>query len=85
MLFVNSANEVREGADALLVLTEWDEFKHLDYARICRSSLYPIGVDGRNLLSPEEIRRRGFIHLSMGRHDQVPSKLKRDASAEAVA
>ena len=82
MLFVDSSYEAAEGA--LLVLTEWDEFKHLDYARIRRSLRYPIIVDGRNLLSPEEMRKLDFTYLSIGRPDVIPSEVNRHASA-AVA
>jgi UDPglucose 6-dehydrogenase len=85
MLFVNSAYEAAEGADALLVLTEWDEFKHLDYARIRRLLRYPIIVDGRNLLSPEEMRKLDFNYLSIGRPDVTRIEVERHASAEAVA
>ena len=84
MLFVNSAYEAGEGADALLVLTEWDEFKHLDYARIHRLSRYPIIVDGRNLLNPEEMRKLQFTYLSIGRPDVIPSEVGRHVSVEAV-
>jgi UDPglucose 6-dehydrogenase len=42
------------------VLTELDEFKHPDCYRISRSSRYPIIVNGRNLLNPEEMRKLNF-------------------------
>jgi UDPglucose 6-dehydrogenase len=69
VVYVNSSYEAADGADALLVLTEWDEFKHLDFARIRRLLRYPIIVDGRNLLSVEEMRNLDFTYLSMGRAD----------------
>jgi UDPglucose 6-dehydrogenase len=67
------------------VSTEWDEFKHLDYARICRSSRYPIIVDGRNLQSPEEMQKLDFTCPSKGRPDVIPSEVSRRVSVEAVA
>ena len=82
MLFVDSSYEAAEGA--LLVLTEWDEFKHLDYARIRRSLRYPIIVDGRNLLSPEEMRKLYFTYLSIGRPDVIPDEVNRCAGAAAA-
>lgn len=85
LLFVNSPYEAAEGADALLILTEWNEFKNLDYARIRRSLHYPIIVDGRNLLSPEEMRALDFIYLSIGRPDVIPATVSRPILAEAVA
>src|ERR1035438_1236823 len=84
MLFVDSAYEAAEGVDALLVLTEWDEFKHLDYARIRRLLRYPIIVDGRNLLSLEEMRKLDFTYLSIGRPDVIPSEVNRCVSAAAA-
>lgn len=75
MLLVNSAYEAEDGADALLVLNEWDEFKLLNYARIRQSLRCPIIVDGRNLLSPEEMRKLDFIYLSISRPDEIPSEV----------
>jgi len=71
--FVNSGYDAAEGADALLVLTEWNEFKLLDYVRVRKSLRYPIIIDGRNLLSPEEMRRLEFTYLSIGRPDVIPT------------
>jgi UDPglucose 6-dehydrogenase len=85
MVFVDSAYEAAEGADALLVLTEWNEFKHLDYSLIRRLLRYPIIVDGRNLLNPQEMRKLDFNYLSIGRPEVVPSEVNRHATAEAVA
>ena len=85
MLFVDSAYEAADGADALLVLTEWDEFKHLDYAQIRSLLRYPIIVDGRNLLDPEEMRKLDFNYLSMGRPDVVLSEMGCQADQEAIA
>jgi UDPglucose 6-dehydrogenase len=67
------------------VLTEWDEFKHLDYARIRKLLHHPTVVDGRNPLSPEEMRKLGFNYLSMGRPDVILSEMSREAEQEAVA
>jgi len=85
MLFVDSAYDAAEGADALLILTEWNEFKHLDYARVRRSLRYPIIVDGRNLLGPEEMRKLDFNYLSIGRPDVIPGEVSRSSIDEAVA
>jgi UDPglucose 6-dehydrogenase len=69
MRYVASEYEAAEGADALLVLTEWDEFRHLDFARIRKLLKYPIVVDGRNLLDPRQMQELGFTYLSIGRPD----------------
>ena len=84
-LFVNSPYEAAEGADALLVLTEWDDFKDLDYSRIRKSLRYPIIIDGRNLLNPEEMRRLNFIYLSMGRPDVIAGEMTQQLRNAAVA
>ncbi|HUB66819.1 MAG TPA: UDP-glucose/GDP-mannose dehydrogenase family protein [Candidatus Methylacidiphilales bacterium] len=59
--------EVADGADALLLLTEWNEFKTLPWAAIKKSMLSPLLFDGRNLLDPEAIRALGFKYTSIGR------------------
>lgn len=72
--FVSSPYEAAKKADALLILTEWQEFKVLDLARIREGLKYPIVIDGRNLFSPEEMEKHGFVYLSVGRPDVVPQE-----------
>lgn len=55
------------GADVLAVLTEWDEFRWLDYVRILGVMATPAIVDTRNLLDPPTMRRRGFRYVGVGR------------------
>jgi UDPglucose 6-dehydrogenase len=64
-----SAYEVAESADALLLLTQWSEFRRLDLQRIERSMSNPLLVDGRNLYDPAEMVRLGFAYHSIGRPD----------------
>jgi UDPglucose 6-dehydrogenase len=63
---VATPEEVSEGADALLVLTEWTEFKSLPWATMKKSMLSPLLFDGRNLLNREEMRNAGFIYTGIG-------------------
>src|SRR5271155_3400113 len=63
---VDTAEEVAEGADALLILTEWTDFKSLPYAAMKKSMLSPLLFDGRNLLSREEMRAAGFTYTGIG-------------------
>lgn len=56
-----------EGADALLILTEWDAFKNPDYMRMKSLMKEPLVVDGRNVLDPQKMRAEGFRYLSVGR------------------
>ncbi|NUO63959.1 MAG: UDP-glucose/GDP-mannose dehydrogenase family protein [Gemmatimonadaceae bacterium] len=59
--------EALEGADALVVVTDWNEYRHPDFARIRKALRRPIVVDGRNLYDPERMRALGFTYLSIGR------------------
>jgi UDPglucose 6-dehydrogenase len=65
--FCRDAYEAADGADALVLLTEWNEFKHLDLARIRTSMAQPIVVDGRNVYDPDEMMALGFHYQGIGR------------------
>jgi UDPglucose 6-dehydrogenase len=65
--FVKDMNDVASGCDALVVATEWDEFKKLDLERARKELTHPILFDGRNLFDPAEMERLGFIYKSIGR------------------
>jgi UDPglucose 6-dehydrogenase len=62
-----NAYEVATGSDALLLVTDWDEFKDLDMRRIRSLMNYPIVIDGRNLYDPDEMIEAGFIYEGVGR------------------
>ena len=59
--------DVAKEADALLLLTDWNEFKQLDWQRIKESMRQPILFDGRNIYDPAEMRLRGFTYRGVGR------------------
>jgi UDPglucose 6-dehydrogenase len=65
--FIEDMNAVAEGCDALVIATEWDEFKKLDLEKARKSLTHPIMFDGRNLFDPAEMERLGFIYKSIGR------------------
>ncbi len=65
--FVDGMNEVADGCDALVVATEWDEFKKLDLDRARKSLTHPILFDGRNLFDRGEMERLGWVYKSVGR------------------
>ncbi len=65
--FVEDMNAVADGCDALVVATEWEEFKKLDLERARKALSHPILFDGRNLFDPAEMERLGFIYKSIGR------------------
>jgi UDPglucose 6-dehydrogenase len=56
-----------KGADALVIVTEWDAFRALDIDRLKEEMAAPVMVDLRNVYRPDEMRRRGFKYLSVGR------------------
>jgi UDPglucose 6-dehydrogenase len=56
-----------DGADAVVLVTEWDEFRALDLARIRRTMRTPVFVDGRNVFEPDRLRDLGFVYAGMGR------------------
>jgi UDPglucose 6-dehydrogenase len=65
--YVDDMNAVAEGCDAIVIATEWDEFKKLDLARAKKSLTHPIMFDGRNLFDPAEMEKLGWIYKSVGR------------------
>ncbi len=65
--YVDDMNEVAEGCDALIVATEWPEFKQLDLERVRKCLTHPILFDGRNLFDVREMEALGFIYKSIGR------------------
>jgi UDPglucose 6-dehydrogenase len=80
--FASSAYEAAHSADALLILTEWEEFANLDLGRLRRELKYPIVIDGRNLYDPEVMAAEGFSYYSVGRTacypDGVPAAVLRN-------
>lgn len=56
-----------KGSHALLIITDWDEFKNLDLKRVKELMLTPIIIDGRNIYDPQEVRKLGFEYRCMGR------------------
>lgn len=67
LTYCASAYEAAEGAQALLLLTEWEEFRQLDLSRVREAMEVPILVDGRNLFDPDAVRKAGFEYVSIGR------------------
>ncbi len=59
--------QVAEGADALIIVTEWDEFKALDLPRIKELLNQPVIIDGRNVFRPAEMEKLGFMYKGVGR------------------
>ena len=72
--FALSPYDAAEGADAMLILTDWEEFAALDLTRIQEILRYPIVIDGRNLYDPAVMAECGLIYFSVGRPDAMPDQ-----------
>jgi UDPglucose 6-dehydrogenase len=71
--YCDSSHAAAGGADAVILLTEWNEFKLLNLERLRAVMRRPVIFDGRNLWEPERMRRLGFEYYSIGRRAVVPS------------
>jgi UDPglucose 6-dehydrogenase len=65
--FADTNYEALEGADALVIVTDWNVYRHPDFERIKSLLSRPIVVDGRNLYDPAKMRSLGFVYRSIGR------------------
>lgn len=65
--YCRSAYEAASKSDCLLILTEWNEFKELDFNKIKKSMSQPVIVDARNIYEPEKMRKMGFKYAGIGR------------------
>jgi UDPglucose 6-dehydrogenase len=65
--YVADMNDVAQGCDALVIATEWPQFKELDLERVRKALSHPIIFDGRNLFDVNEMERLGFLYKSIGR------------------
>jgi UDPglucose 6-dehydrogenase len=65
--YVDDMHAVADGCDAIVIATEWDEFKQLDLNRAKKALTHPIMFDGRNLFDPAEMEKLGWIYKSVGR------------------
>ncbi|MGB6680632.1 MAG: UDP binding domain-containing protein, partial [Candidatus Bathyarchaeia archaeon] len=67
IVYMQNPYEAVKEANALLLVTEWDEFKSLDLNRVKDLMANPIIIDGRNVYEPDEVRDLGFEYYSIGR------------------
>ena len=65
--FAETSYDALAGADALIVVTDWNEYRHPDFKRIKATLRRPVVVDGRNLYSPQRMAELGFVYHSIGR------------------
>lgn len=74
--FCKEPYSVARDADALLILTEWPEFRELDWARVSEAMSRPLVLDGRNLLDPSKMTKLGFEYHCFGRRLERRAKLR---------
>ena len=71
LALVGSSTEALKGADALAIVTEWQEFRSPDFELIKSELRHPVIFDGRNLYDPGFVKRFGLNYYGMGRGDSV--------------
>ena len=73
VIYCKSAYECAESADAVVIATEWEQFRALDLDRLRDLMACPIVIDLRNIYRPEEMHRRGFAYACVGRSLPLPA------------
>jgi UDPglucose 6-dehydrogenase len=73
VVYCESPYDAAADADAVALITEWNEFKFLNLERLCGVMRRPVVFDGRNLWEPERMRRLGFEYHSIGRKPVLPA------------
>jgi UDPglucose 6-dehydrogenase len=71
LIYAESSYQALEGADALLIATEWPEFKNADFDKIKKALKSPVVFDGRNIYRPEVMKKHGLHYESIGRSSRV--------------
>ena len=70
--FAEDGYDAARDADALLILTDWEEFANLDLKRLRKELRRPVIIDGRNLYRSEQMSKAGLTYSSIGRPDVAP-------------
>jgi UDPglucose 6-dehydrogenase len=81
--FCNTAYETMEGAHALVIITEWNEFRALDLARVKSLLATPTVIDLRNIYKPEDMAEAGFYYFSIGRRSVEPAQGRQRVKTKA--
>jgi UDPglucose 6-dehydrogenase len=72
VVYCENAYETAEGADALVIVTEWNQFRKLELDRLLELLRQPVVIDLRNLYDPEKMAAAGFHYISIGRPEGIP-------------
>jgi len=68
--FCKDPYQACKDADCLLIVTEWDEFKELDFTRVKKLLKRPLIIDGRNIYDPKKLSKLGFVYIGIGRSEK---------------
>ena len=69
IIYCNNPYDAAKDADALVIITEWNEFNELDLQKIKRLMKHHLIIDGRNIYDPDDMKKLGFHYISMGRKE----------------
>lgn len=67
VLVETDAERLADGCDALVLVTEWQQFNTLDYSKMAKLMSHPVIIDGRNFLNPQDMEKAGFQYIGVGR------------------
>lgn len=65
--FFQDPYEAAEGADAIIIATEWPQWANINFLKLIKKMQYPLLLDGRNFYKPEEVKKAGFKYIGVGR------------------
>jgi UDPglucose 6-dehydrogenase len=82
---VGDAVSALDGADALLVVTEWKQFHNPDFRLIRESLRHPLIIDGRNLYDPQQLQELGIAYQGIGRRNALAVRAEAQAAGSAAA
>ncbi len=82
--YAKDAYAAAKGADALLILTDWEEFAELDLGKLHATLASPIVLDGRNLFEPAVMAQHGYDYYSVGRPPVVSKRVAASAQAPGI-
>src|SRR5690606_17915902 len=71
LLLCTRRDDAVNGADALVICTEWSEFRTVDFQWMKSQLSFPVVVDGRNLYDPKEIKKAGLLYYAVGRGESL--------------
>jgi len=85
LVYTKDAYEAAEGADAVVIATEWNQFRKLDLDRLRKLLRGPLVIDLRNLYEPETMAAEGFRYVSIGRPEGIPTTRPQAVAGPALA